>query len=851
MADQQSARRTTGAPPAERAVTARAPERVRPATHPTGTPRVAADIQTTSGVPAVAVPATVPAANEVTQVLTAPADAEVTQVLAAPPVVPGTARPRLRPASMPPAETDPTAAPGTPAVAERPRLDTRFGFAAVALVAALVGRAALAVPEGHLRLVLLMAFMLVGPGAAVLSLVRTADRFVSWALTLTASLTIACGTAVVTLWTHTWRPDLAVGALVAAVATASIVAMTVLARSAGVRLRDIPRAMTVARSGGTVARSLLAAESDLCRSPRQRRSATVIPVVSLVAAVGLWAVALLEADPAAVGGYGLTAAMGVPFVVAVVLVGIGFSVELFGRARGPVLAGGLLVVALLMHATVPLLHGTVEYAWTYKHLGVVDLIRDNGHLLSSTDIYQQWPGFFATMAMLSAVSGVDALSFAAWSALTFAVLNMVLMAAVLRQFTRSRRVVALGVLLFAICMWVDIGYFSPQAFGYTLMLGFWLIVIRWLLVAPAPLGAGAGRIARARALLVRGFPARPQYSRATRVRAAVAATAVFAAITVSHQLTPFLMLVPVVVLAVLGVLRPRLFVIALGLVVAGFVGPRLAPVIEQYNLFDLDVVANAGGNSSGWRTREQEFSALVARGLALTVWGLALLSVLRFRRRLGAVAVPAVIAFAPFVTLAAGNYGGEAIYRVFAFSLAFAALLIAGLWMRMRGGAPTALASGVVLAAMLLQALQGLQGQLVVHQVSGSDIAAARYFYANAQPHSSLVLVAPAFPTKLAANYGSFNEGRVSVDITLIGEPSFIGRLNGSRLPEVENYLRNLGTRVNYLVVNTQMSAYTDYFGVLPRGSIPSLRAAIEASPNWSTFYRRPGVAIYELNPAR
>jgi hypothetical protein len=331
----------------------------------------------------------------------------------------------------------------------------------------------------------------------------------------------------------------------------------------------------------------------------------------------------------------------------------------------------------------------------------------------------------------------------------------------------------------------------------------------------------------------------------------VAATAVFAAITVSHQLTPFLMVLPAVVLAMLGVLRPRLFVVALLVVLAGFVTPRLVPVVQQYHLFDADVLANAGGNSSGWRTREQEFSALVARALALTVWSVAMLAVLRFRRRLGAVVVPAVIAFAPFGTLAAGNYGGEAIYRVYAFSLVFAALLIAGLWMRSPGGVPTALVSGVVLAATLLAALQGLQGQLVVHQVPASDIAAARYFYANAQPHSSLVLVAPAFPTKLAANYGSFNEGRTAVDITLIGDPSFLGRLNGSRLPEVENYIRNLGTRVNYLVVNAQTTAYTDYFGVLPQGSVRSLQDAIEASPNWTTFYRRPGVTIYELNPAR
>jgi hypothetical protein len=715
-------------------------------------------------------------------------------------------------------------------------VDDRRGFAAVALAAGVVAAEALLVPAGPVRLVMLLTFLLIGPGAAVMSHLRVAGRLVSSALAVTASLTVACGTAVGMLWTHTWQPRTAVLAMLVAVAVAAAVRF-VLDRSVafrpGIRGRDTGPGPEPAAAGPAGRRWLGGAAT----------------VGLLVAGVALWIFSLLEFRQSTVDGYGLTPAIGAPFVGALLLLCAALAVEVFGRARTVVLTAGLVAVSVVLQATVPLLYGNLEYAWTYKHIGVVDLLRDNGHLLNSTDIYQMWPGFFAVVAMLSSVAGVDAVAFATWSSPAFALLNMLVLAALLRQFTRNRRVIVGGVLLFGICMWVDIGYFSPQAYVYTLMLGFWLIVVRWLVGASAVAEVPTGRIARARAALVRGLPVLPLASRRARVVASVAATVVFGAITVSHQLTPFMMLVPAVVLAVLGVLRPRLLVVVWTLLLAAYVAPRMPAVADQYGLFQLDLFANATGNANTWRTGEQEFSALVARGLAIAVWAVALWALWRSRRRLGVVLVPAVLGFAPFVTLAGQSYGGEAIYRVFAFSLPFAAVLIAGMWVGVRRGVLVTAGSAVVLAVVSLAAVQGLQGQLLLHQVPATDITAARYFYAHARPNSSLVLLAPNFPTKLTANYGSFNVGR-TVDVALISEPEFIDRLNSSRLPAVEQYLRNLDTRENYLVVSTQMTRYTDYFGLLPRGSTRSLEEALRLSTRWQVFYRGTGVTIYELTPA-
>ena len=715
--------------------------------------------------------------------------------------------------------------------------DNRAEFALLGALAGAAGTAAQLVPQGTWRLVLLLVLVSFGPGAALLSFANVRSRLVAWALTLAGSLTITCGAAVGTLWTHVWDPAATLGVLAGGTLIAGAARLTRLVR-AGVPWRPPAFGTGEPAAGG--------------------RLTGALPLVALAAAVALWIVALVRLGPADVGAYGFSAALGVPFLLAVLSLCLGFAAELFGRARPAVLTAVLLAVPVIMQAGVPILDGTTEYAWTYKHFGVVDLLRDNGHLLSSTDIYQQWPGFFAVVALISRVAAVDALSFAAWSSLAFGLVNMLMAAALLRQFTADRRIVALGVLLSQAAMWVDIGYFSPQAFVYSLMLAFWIIVARWLLGAPAAPAGPAGRIARVRAWLTRGLPARAWSSgrrgepgpRTRRLLAAAAATAVFAAITVSHQLTPVVMLVPVTALAVLGLLRPRLLAVVLAAVVVAFVAPRLATVSSQYNVLDFDLLANASGNASDWRTPQQEFSAAVARSLALGVWLTALVAVWRARRRPGRVLVPALLGFLPMATLAGGNYGGEAIYRVFAFSLPFAALLIARWWAgRGRRGARATVASAVVLAAVLLAALQGLQGQLAVHQVRATDVAAAEYFYANAVPDSGLVLAAPNFPTKLTGDYGSFNRGHVSVDISLVGDPIFTGTLDGGRVADVEQYVRAYGYATNYLVVSDAMADYTDYFGTEPPGAMASLDSALRASTHWTVWYQAPGVTIFKLIP--
>ena len=588
-----------------------------------------------------------------------------------------------------------------------------------------------------------------------------------------------------------------------------------------------------------------------------------MPVVLLVGAVPLWLVAVGTTDAADVGAYGLTHALGAPFIVAVVAVCLAFAVELLGRSRPPVLAAGIVSITVMLRASAPLLLANVEYPWTYKHFGVVELIRQTGRIVDPADIYRLWPAFFATMAQLSDVTGVASIDYATWSSLLFSLIDALLLAAAVRvaidatgwsgrsyaQTTRSEaighagvrdnRIVFLTVFLFQACLWVDTNYFSPQAYAFALFLGFVVILRGWLYHGPDGTRRGLRRLWRR--------PATTERS-ASRLWPTVAAVGVFFVITATHQLSPYIILVGVAALGVLGRVRPRIIVLLLGAVAFGYLAPRLGDVLSDYGLLSgFNLFRNASGNAPTWGSAAQRFSALLARGLALTIWATALLTLWR-RRRQPSMGTVGILAFSPFVILGAQSYGGEAIYRVFLFSLPWCALLIAvwlvdGSFSRRRRLATAGIA--LMLSAFSMAAHQGLQGQFAVHAVASTDIAAARYFYSHAPAGSSLLLGAQNFPARLTGGYGRFNVG-VPLEPAITDEDQLRDAALGERwLPRVEAWARDHAGTQTYLVVSRQMAVDAQFFGDLPTGALAALDDALRASPRWDVFYQAPGVTIF------
>src|SRR5207302_564328 len=342
----------------------------------------------------------------------------------------------------------------------------------------------------------------------------------------------------------------------------------------------------------------------------------------------------------------------------VVLVCAGFALSL--SRRGWISVAYLLAALVILRATVPLLVTAPEYAWTYKHLAVVEFIRSTGSVVDATDIYQQWPTFFSACAVLLKLTGLSALRMGAWAPLVNDLMYVLPLFAIARTLSKDRRVPYLTVFLFVVANWVAQDYFSPQAFVYGLCLGVMLILLRWLRRVPGP----AARFTPRPLFRVWGWLSRDlvdvPYASKRAVRGALATLyLLYVVIATAHQLSPYLVAMCAGALVVLGLVLPRQLVpVLLGIAVL-YLLPRQT-IVEQYGIFDgFNIFKNAQGTSaSDWGSAGQEFSALVVRVLSLAIWGLALLAVLRWRRRLGPVAAPATLAFAPFALLLAQSYGG-------------------------------------------------------------------------------------------------------------------------------------------------------------------------------------------------
>jgi hypothetical protein len=567
-------------------------------------------------------------------------------------------------------------------------------------------------------------------------------------------------------------------------------------------------------------------------------------VLPLFAGIGAWAFGLSQLQRQAIGPYGLLANSNAWFIAGLVLLLAGLLAEL-SRPRPRTWLLGLYLVGLIVaiHTTVPLLYGgTPEYAWVYKHVGVAQAFGRYQRVTDTSNIYQEWPALFTTVASISSLGGTGPLSFAAWGPVAFELADALLLLGIFRLFTRDRRLPYLAVLLYeGLIAWVGQDYLSPQAFGYLLWLGIMAIIVRWLLV-PAPAHERWQLINRARSLLLARGPAPQETSTALRWVAFALVAVLFFAIVAAHQLTPYIALLGVVALALLGVVwRGWLMVGLLAVLALGFLAPRYGLITSQFGgvFSGGDVFENAAGSQGIVQTVAEARTGDVVHVLAALMWlGAGAAIVLRWRS-LGRVAIPAVLAFSPFVILGVQSYGGEAIYRVFLFSAPWCALLIAELIVELRG-ALRPLVSAVACTVALAAGLQGLWGPTAVYAFTPAELTASGWLYDHAAPGSVLVFAADNFPELEVANYQAYNLVIVPSD-----PQDGLAWLDEGNVIDVEQWLSSLGQSSVYFVFSQSMANYANYFGA-PAG-YSQLEKAVPGNPRWHQVYRNPDVVIYRV----
>jgi hypothetical protein len=252
----------------------------------------------------------------------------------------------------------------------------------------------------------------------------------------------------------------------------------------------------------------------------------------------------------------------------------------------------------------------------------------------------------------------------------------------------------------------------------------------------------------------------------------------------------------------------------------------------------------------------RRITALGSPALILGLWALAALGAVR-RIRAGRPALLLVLLAASPAVLAVGqNYGGEAIFRIYLFSLPWTVALAAGALgrrPRARGrdwgwGAPAVVALSVVIVLFM----SAFYGSVELYRVRPGAVAANQYFYDHARPGSVLGLVSLNVPSRVSGRYDEFMSGSTPPALSTV--EAFRHHLLGEAdLPALSALYREHAGRTAgdvYLSLSTDQQVYVEVLGLMPDGALAGLDRALAASVEWEVFYTNADAVIYRLLPA-
>ena len=578
--------------------------------------------------------------------------------------------------------------------------------------------------------------------------------------------------------------------------------------------------------------------------------------VLLPAAAILWIVAVRQVRVGDINDFGLVPALPITFFASLALITASFVIAL-GRGKVSTLRLSLHIVAVIfaLQAVAPVVFPLPQYGYVYKHFGVVEYIGLHGSVNDHVDIYQNWPGFFALGAWLDRLAGESSPTpYAAWAPVYFNLIAVLAINLSLRALSIPPRARWLALYIFVAANWVGQDYYAPQAFAFVLSQSVLACLLTMFRAAPAPwIGRLEERVTNfARGVYVKTAPlVTPQLTRFQRIAALLAVFVTFAVITFSHQLSPYMVIVGAGVLAVPGLLRPRWIVAVLVLIAGAYLITRLQflqtheDLLLSFNPFKNVENPEASPNEGVFG---RVLTGYAARTLSGVVWLLAVVGAFRRSRQGLSVLVPIGLFFAPFLIIFGQEYGGEAIYRVYLFSLPWAAGLAAVALAPTASWTSWATARiAVALGIITLLFLQAYFGLAEINYTRPSELTASQYFYAHARTGSVLILAAPNYPERGSAIYDEFVVTSGAYDPKLLPSPEFTHRVLGADdVPAIEKVVKSYSSH-GYFAITTGMKIYAHVFELLPDGSLDNLDRALAASNRWRVFFRNSDAVIYEL----
>jgi hypothetical protein len=546
-------------------------------------------------------------------------------------------------------------------------------------------------------------------------------------------------------------------------------------------------------------------------------------IALLLVAVAIWLVAIRLLRGATVGQYGLLATLGGAFLLAAAMVAIAAFVLAIATDRTLIAGVAIGVVTVIQRVTVTLITDVPIYTWTYKHIGIVDyIIRNRSLAPPNVNVYGAWPGFFAAMAWFSTVTGLDPVDTAHWFAPVAEAMTSVMVGALALSLGYSVRVALIAAMLTEILNWTGQDYYSPQAMG--------------LFMAVAILAL----LAYSKKLPISGYISVP----------------IFAVLVPTHQLTPVWLCILTICLVLFRQIRPRWLAPIYTVTLAIYVLPRREmikdPLFSGFNIFKNGEVAATNRGSDG-----REFTILMERLLAVSVWLLAATCFVLIWRRIGAPWAIGIMAFSSMLVLGGQSYGGEAIIRVFLYSIAGCAVLLATAAARAFDPQPRKRKILAIITVMLLlagfsaAAMQSYYGGWCYVTIDRRQLEQSRQLLSsNAGPPTFGIVVPQAgWPEQSDADYV-----RLYLEdpgyVTMLDELKRVLQHNNIATRQDVEQLENKASegRTFYVVLPRQLAAYGEYFGSFTPRAFSSLIERLSESPGWIKVINDANTVVFAYN---
>jgi hypothetical protein len=558
-------------------------------------------------------------------------------------------------------------------------------------------------------------------------------------------------------------------------------------------------------------------------------------------------VAASRGDQGRIGDWGLIQALPPLYFVGAAGLSVSFVLEAFRRARRntAVLFAHVLGAVIVLHGAPAFVEQEPRFATAWLHAGFTNQILDHGVAVPGFDARFNWPGFFGAAAAVTGSGGLEsAVSLLRWAPVVMVLLTLPPLYLIGRQLTGSVRAAWLGLWLYLTVNWVGQTYFAPQSIGYVLYLVAIAILVtffrqgtpHWL----------RPRRPRHEAESVEGFPdvgVQP----GTRVALAVLLVALSAALAMTHQLSPVMLVLATAALVVVGRCRLIAFPVVAAILTLGWISVGATAYWSGH----LDVIfGNLGHITSVLETSVGDrvggsptHLTIVSIRLVFTaaVWAAMALSavVLWFRGQRPITLF--VLAVAP-LGLVAQNYGTEGVLRIFLFSSPFAAMLVAQLLASIRIGHPMRLFVTVLALALIPTFLITRYGNESYEQTRVNEVQAAEALNKIAPKGSKLISATTQVPWGF----------EFLVDYRYV-RPTHQRAFRDGNLHAVR-YPVNAAAhpdRANYLMITTGQVVYASQAEGDPPDWFARLRAELTPTNGYRLVYSNPDAWIYEYEAPR